>query len=318
MDWVMAKKQRARKLAVCASVAWALLIGCGGGSDNDSLGSVGKGGCAGYSGTGGQGGADVLEQALARFADKFCAAAEACCVAVGKTKESCYNHQFKKFNLWKSTFESPLVVFDSQKWNKCIEAAVSAASSCDLEALDDLEHVCGMGTVPEGGACNESHECAKLKGTKISCEDHSCTSYVDHGSPGDTCGSTCYANLCLGVPGHPSGGARCHRDDGVYCDSDTFECTPLIAVGVGGCKGEMNPCADGGYCAQDECLPQKPLAQPCGNDEECLAGYCSAGLCVADKANGESCDSPEQCISGRCSNGSCGSLSTPSWAAQCG
>jgi hypothetical protein len=74
---------------------------------------------------------------------------------------------------------------------------------------------------------------------------------------GQSCESTGSGTTCF-IDGDNPG--ECYREDGLYCDTVTFTCAPLI-----------------------------PNGDACTTSQGCEVGYCSDGVCVARLAEGEYC-----------------------------
>jgi hypothetical protein len=159
------------------------------------------------------------------------------------------------------------VVYDGVKARACVDT-LNALSSCDRSALANLnlDPICGkdtivVGTVPAGGPCFFSDECAA--GGTCQKTDSTCTS------------AECCPGNCLAMP-------------------------PPVAVG-GDCSAVAATCVSGSVCVYDRSTSpstatcQKPRAAgaPCVSINSCASPlYCdsTSGTCKSPVAEGGACD----------------------------
>ena len=152
-------------------------------------------------------------------------------------------------------------------------------NACTSHTCDPSSGRCVLGTVTNGGSCNDATVC--------------------NGS------ETCTDGACL-----PGVALNC--DDGNPCTDDTCD-------GVTGCahanRGSGASCSDGNVCNGSEtcngsgaCLPGTPLV--CQSNDVCVALTCNPanGACLpSNVANGTPCPDGNLCDGQTCNNGVCGS-----------
>ena len=196
----------------------------------------------------------------------------------------------------------------------CGATTVSAPAACDKVF---------QGTVPAGGACTASEECAAPAGGTAHCEMTDeftgvCMAEA-RGALGDPCSSTCSSGegggFCSGfagpaappAPGAPnstsSASATCHQEDGLYCNAETMLCEASLSIGSP-CTDALE-CATGAACLQGVCGPPSGLDGPCDWDMDCGDGlYCevmdAGGSCRALLGVGEPCMGSDSCAQGIC------------------
>ncbi|HVJ20321.1 MAG TPA: hypothetical protein VM686_33125 [Polyangiaceae bacterium] len=225
-----------------------------------------------------------------RFPTQLCAQISSCCDRIGApiSEAAC------RASAQDAIDEPPQaagVHYDGAAAAKCLNAYTAAFSHCGLPIDEDID-VCDsiyVGTVPEGGACIASDECAN----DGSCEPNAsgalvCVNYngvpAAHGAEGDSCWGTCEgdpSDPCAGpapVPGSEPTPAYCYTAEGLHCDFATSTCTRLPAL------GEPCPnyyCVAGAYCDDltVTCREELPEGAPCEYGSQCQAGDCGDGVC---------------------------------------
>jgi hypothetical protein len=160
-----------------------------------------------------------------------------------------------------------------------------------------------VGTIPLGGACIESGECAPAGP-----EPPFCAPTVSCGCCAGTCAMVQVAaagGSCAGAPGVLR---RC--PDGQYCQTSTRTCAPVAALAqVCNFQGIQPTCAAGQYCAYDQTAGGYRCFQPAATGSACppsdvtgkpscasLSDYCPAA--------GQSC-MPRVSVGGPCAGATC-------------
>jgi hypothetical protein len=173
-----------------------------------------------------------------------------------------------------------------------------------------------LGTVPAGGACNDSIECA---GVDV-CTGSTCPGMCGPGvASGGDCSSqpcanalscvyntttnaqTCQALLSSGAPCDPNADACTY---GLYCDAGTSHCLPVKTSGA--CTG--NGCAAGYVCSSTgQCQMAKAEGASCtaGQGECALGLYCTGGTCAQWPQPGGTCGNLQSGEYAGCQTGCC-------------
>ena len=211
----------------------------------------------------------------------------------------------------------PNVSFDQEEAGRCVNAVRTAYSACtDRDAYEAVDDGCDMfrGTVPTGGSCHESFECADSGNDSVSCETGVCTEYSDPGDPfdaphatsGAACNYTCdTSGSCSGSGGDTVTGV-CWTSDGLVCGSSG---TCVAAPTVGSACVSYH-CGVDAHCEGTVCVVNTATGPCPGGDGDCLStSYCDytgdSSQCVPRKANGELCDSSYECVSDKCVGDRC-------------
>jgi hypothetical protein len=145
-----------------------------------------------------------------------------------------------------------------------------------------------VGTIPTGGTCLQSGECAPAGSEPPACVP--------------TTSGACAAGTCAMVQVAAAGGSCAatpgvlkHCPDGQYCQSSTWTCTPLAAQGqVCVFQGAVATCQSGMFCAYDQtasgyrCIQRAPTGGACPLNDitgapNCanLSDYCATGMGTA-------------------------------------
>ena len=187
------------------------------------------------------------------------------------------------------------VVYDGAAAAACLNAYTSALQHCAVPGEGSLGacDVVYVGTIPPGGACTTSAQCAgrdaycepDLSGGQV-CVDYSSTAVpLEPAVQGEACAGSCSGSPdgadsepCLAVgPGPNSTSKVCYESDGLYCDFTTQACVPSPGL------GELCSyyCATGLYCdfTSGQCATALADGQPCEYYEECSSRRCGDGLC---------------------------------------
>jgi hypothetical protein len=217
---------------------------------------------------------------------------------------------------------NPNVVYDEAAAGTCIDAYRTVLSACTNRDLSkQLNTACDnifRGTVPLGGSCGTTTECAKPATGGVSCTTAVCTVTPSYSSPtsephavaGQACTETCSAtgasgSICGGYSA-PDGGAAayCWTNDGLACSSAKI-CE--AAPGVGQTCIDMSYCATDAYCLNGKCVASQATG-PCPSGRECLStSYCdyTTKQCTPLKQNGEACNQGSECLAGQCEQDHC-------------
>jgi hypothetical protein len=181
------------------------------------------------------------------------------------------------------------VTFDGSQLDACV--AGLAAQACNDGSYPAA---CGnlfLGTVPDGGPCNDAIECSGSSvcigstcpgmcgagvGVGGDCTVNPCALGLNCIYNTTTSTTNCQTVLKSGAPCNPAADAC---DYGLYCDSMTSHC--LAQRTSGPCTG--NECAAGYVCTTaGQCQKGKAEGQSCtAGQNECASGlYCSGGMCA--------------------------------------
>ncbi len=224
--------------------------------------------------------------------------------------------------LIRSTYDQQLVPlaragklgYDPAAAGTCVSRAREALAKCAVPEVPECEAMFA-GTVPHGGACSDSAECATAPKGDAYCDESdgagTCVS-TPRGKAGDACGATCTESgnttSCSGSGGgEPTTGpvADCYTNDGLVCGSER-KCQAQSPAG-GTCT-ESAECSGRAYCEGGTCGPPHAEGGDCSyRDEECATGlYCREGTCAAELASGSPCEEfVDVCAGGTCANGEC-------------
>jgi hypothetical protein len=211
--------------------------------------------------------------------------------------------------------------FDAAIAQSCLEKARNAAKEstfCTSPPLCDDAFILPNGTVPPGQPCVLGNQCAAPPGGQAICslDTQTCTQ-LTRGQLGEQpCAGTVdsVTTTFNGLPGGPLHAFLCQISDGLYCDSNTRQCTALATTGQ---SCPPAPCVAGDYCGPldpwnfnpGSCTPLLADGAPCLNTVECLPQSCcdpTTMTCNPRVAFGAACTVDDQCLTGNCTNGSCG------------
>jgi hypothetical protein len=235
-----------------------------------------------------------------RFPTQLCAQIANCCDRVGAP----INEAACRLSAQDAISDPPQaagVNYDGAAAAKCLSAYTTAFSSCSLPKEADID-VCDsiyVGSVPEGGACVESDQCANDGYCELDASGAQvCVNYngvpAPRGAAGDVCWGTCEGDPsepCAGpapAPGSGPTGAYCYTADGLQCDFATSTCTTLPAV------GEPCPnyyCGAGAYCDDFSvtCREARPDGAPCEYGSQCQSGECEGTACGSGQITAALC-----------------------------
>src|SRR6187431_397175 len=247
-------------------------------------------------------GADApLALIVARVTERECGILAACCAdaAFPYDEQGCKAiHQTQIFPYFQAqTFLG--AELDTEAAQRCLDSIGKLSDGCPVDRKDGLlTDACARvfkGSVPLGGACDESHGCATTPDNPLICDIDE-DSYSEnapprgvcvaitprtfvHGSAGQACSNTCLGNnqdLCT----HDGPEGTCYTGDGLFCSTETNRCEPQVASGEPCSSGDQ--CATGTYCNHDDakCEPLRPLGAPCSAQSQCADNnYCTSGTC---------------------------------------
>jgi len=224
---------------------------------------------------------------IGRYTAAICDNVAGCCNANGFAFDhaGCAAHVEANFEL---DDPAPRTAWDGAVAARCIDALTAIVTACNADASDDLASCQRLfsGSQPEGGACSDNRECARVAGQLVGCEYDptggafgQCMRLVPaaRGAVGDLCDGTCESGPCGGVvPGSGATQVYCYLADGLACDG---VCAPLPKVG----EPCLNYCQPDSYCSwglPHVCIALQPDGASCHVPEECNAGGCVAGACA--------------------------------------
>jgi hypothetical protein len=250
------------------------------------------------------------------FANAVCDSLVACCQQSGLDSSSCQPTLQAVLAAWiASKTADPKVVLDQEAAARCIEITRAGFKACtDQSVAQQSGGDCSNmvhGTVPVGGSCESSSQCAPTTAGTSACTNRVCvvrelpvTPDSRHRTLGEACDGTCHPSYCMwSETSQPP--ALCWTDDGVYCENGACVATPAVGQPC------TSYCPKDAHCADGLCAPNTSDG-PCKDDDECLpqsrcfgAGAAGPGRCTLLKENGISCTSPKECISGQCLTGAC-------------
>jgi hypothetical protein len=179
------------------------------------------------------------------------------------------------------------------------------------------------GTVPIGGACQYSIDCAQPQGAMAFCQCSGSNLLCEGTFPvprgcgpvgGKPCptGQYCTTFDPSGVCApRPAAGGSCNNTilclEGLFCNESSV-CEAPRAAGQP-CLSH-DGCAAPAFCdpATNKCAPPRKLGEACDGAVDAYRRQCEAGLncsysrflCVQPKANGASCTEDEDCLSENC------------------
>jgi hypothetical protein len=187
------------------------------------------------------------------------AAIAACTAALEQTTSDCVAPASCR-SLWKGTREIG---------QPCIQAVECNAGAAPAVCLFVYS---ADGAAPSSGICQAATRGAGAGACQGSC------------SPGTDCSVTV-------VTPEPSPSlALCYSDDGLFCDSSTQQCAPIVASGAD-CGGVDEACGPTGYC-DSTCTARKAAGQACTFSSECSARdglVCVSGTCNAPFVSASVC-----------------------------
>jgi hypothetical protein len=240
--------------------------------------------CAGSSTGGGDGGTGPVTEGdfVQKAADAICGNLVGCCAAEGIPYDRAGCEAFVVAEL--ELEPSPNKTWDSVEAGKCIDWFARIASSCHEAENNDgpCQHVY-RGTLPEGAACEDSVECADIRGSVADCmfDDvtlaGTCGPVIEatRGRGGDACSRTCGIGNCY-VFGADAGVPVCYLEDGLFCSSLGI-CVRAPVVGE---PCDEFYCARGAYCSSEViCRALEPDGVPCESSEECAGRNCDDFVC---------------------------------------
>ena len=222
------------------------------------------------------------------------------------------------------------VIFDNLVAKQCLDDF--AKSECGVVSLPSCDLVF-VGTIPNGGACTDTQECAGDAHCQLDSCPGTCQANPTMGQScldSARCGAdlacnadnVCDLPLANGEPcqtGDNCASGYCRSVDGVRTCDDLTEYFSLARDAP--CDG-LFTCQKGLYCPitlgeAPVCTPVANLGQACTSlpyDTACVDGaYCAttsgdasgAGTCVAQTALGGTCTQARECMTGVCDGGTC-------------
>ncbi|MGV3622158.1 MAG: DUF7107 domain-containing protein [Archangium sp.] len=206
--------------------------------------------------------------------------------------------------------------FDPVAAERCLNVT---GLNCDASPLE-LNHNCALvfvPTVPTGGACKQSTDCAA---PTLVCEGTDCNAtckpFGALGAPclGDDVQRFCAPDLRCDETLH----CAARGELGEFC-RDREECAPGLQCEGGACVAgvavgqpcpPLGACVSDGYCDMSEspnCQQVHALGTSCTNSTQCgEAAFCQSGACAPRLANAASCATDRQCSPAlRCIVGVC-------------
>jgi hypothetical protein len=250
------------------------------------------------------------------FANAVCDSVVACCQQAGLDSSSCKPTLQAVVAAWiASKTADPLVVWDPEASIRCIQITSAGFRACtDPSVAKQSSSDCTQmvhGTVPVGGSCTSSSQCAPSATGTTACatgvcvvREPSATPDSRHRALGEACDGTCHPSYCMWDYSSQSP-ALCWTDDGLYCENGVCVAPPAIGQPC------TSYCPKDAHCADGFCAPNTTDG-PCKDDDECLAearcfGVSAAGpgQCALLKENGTACTSAKECSSGQCLAGAC-------------
>lgn len=325
------------RLFPIASLLIFAVCGCSGSSSssNGDSGGTGSGG-SGSGGTSFGPGTPVAAVALgSTLANAYCPSIAACCASAGIAQDAntctttLRTELEAQINL---ELANPKIAYDAAAAGRCVEAYRAAARACTDRALSDqVRQLCKVfsGTVPPGGACAASKECATPATGYVSCDTAVCVVHPDqfgrdsvHAKAGEPCSATCsgdaQSSSCSGSASTSATvGGTCWLEDGLYCAADnTCESSPKIGQP---CAGNEY-CEAAGHCQSGTCVADTATGE-CTSTDGCIAtSYCDSSSspphCTPRKANLEPCNDDDECLGGQCEQDHCRNFSVAT-AASC-
>jgi hypothetical protein len=289
---------------LCLTFGVGALVGCGGTSESPPGPSTTSD-------------PQTLDEFAQRFASSYCQSIAACCSNQGLATTDCESTLQAQV---RAGFQEPGSSLDThlrpEAAKRCIDAYTAALSACmDRALLQKTEVACdGLyeGTVPIGGQCQHSAECAERD--HVACSGGVCTTFrrpIDYGGQahrklGETCAVTCQGtadSFSCGVPTIDADPSACWAEDGLYCDNGICATAPKTgeACASSSCDGTS-------HCVNGVCVADTSDG-PCALDSDCLGTtMCDFGrrTCVPLRADGEPCEAYDQCLGGQCEEGHCG------------
>lgn len=261
-----------------------------------------------------------------KFADAYCGGIGSCCTREGYafTEATCVQNAKAYLDAAVSELTRyPGIAFNESAAGDCIALYRAAAQACtDRAFLNGDDKACShifQGTVPLGGHCSESAECADVPDAPyVDCDAGVCTRPTGddftasdvHAGLGDKCGLSCEH---VGSSGQSCSSSQqslathdaCWAEDGLFC-GQTGLCQALPAVGAP-CPDYV--CAKDAYCdLTTKVCTQGTATGPCPYYEECLStSYCDSDTktCIPIKADGAACNYGDECQSDNCEGDVC-------------
>jgi len=175
------------------------------------------------------------------------------------------------------------------------------------------------GTIPAGGTCKMSSDCAAPAGGIANCDSVSVEGgyvyycqQVTPGKEGDgPCTMTIYSNgstFGYGTSEKVPQTVGCKQADGLYCDSSAKTCKKQAANGAP-CTGSTE-CQEGSFCYNSLCAPNLAEGATCEKYmTTCQTGlYCdeTSKVCAKLKHLGDPCTDMTECTAADCTDGKCG------------
>jgi hypothetical protein len=306
-------------LAVIGGTTMAVLLTACAGRDTPDSGSDAGAGDGGWSGAPDSGlGPIAMEDFPARFAEALCSNIGPCCQQEAHPHDvtTCYARAEAPIRSEVMRVQTEGRPYDAAAARSCVDTMTFLARSCYYDGASTLfEDACEpvfRGNLPEGAPCTFAEECTSGGGCgSPDGGPNTCQRTIGpkRANAGDSCVTTCMRSATSGgidctVPGPdaPTPGDQCYVEDGLFCESSTYLCTPTPLLGQA-CMG--SPCRGEAYCESGACVPKR-TSGPCSDWGETCAStaYCDRETwqCQPRKALGETCSGSVQCASSdRCS-----------------
>lgn len=261
---------------------------------------------------------ESLASAMARA---FCEGLANCCQGAGQLVNLAACESFEQ-DSFRSNFQDlngPSVQYDPLLGGQCVAEIRSAIAGCYSlhEGYPASCYAMFVGTIPPGGVCSSSRDCAPPSIGYPLCGTPGTSPSVCGTEPssipaalGQSCAATCEfesngRSPCMGsaaAPGAglpPAGAGSCFVSDGLYCQADTWTCQQVGQVAVGGPCYDQWGCVDAARCDYSalQCVPTAALGAACSNSSDCIASaYCDGnGSCQPKKSDGQNCSMADDC-----------------------
>jgi len=291
-------------------------VACGNATDDPKLRPSNPGSAGAYGNS-----PQTLAEFEQRFAESYCQSIAACCSRQGFASTACNTTLREQVRAQlQSSATNPKIHFNPDAGAACIDAYATALQACtDRASFTATDSACERvfeGTVPVGGECGRSAECAPPAHGSVSCTTGVCelgtnpssARSAPHRQLGEACAGSCessggYATCSGSSSGLDPELGSCWLEDGLLCESDVCVRAPL----AGEACSSWGYCASTAHCVNKVCIANQSSG-PCTQDSECLQPtVCDDTLktCHPRKANGEPCDTADECQGGQCHEDHC-------------